>query len=284
MIEKLTTVGDVFTLRNENFSLKEELNEIKRKEQAQNKEIQDLRKMISNLEREVRSLKDGFGPFPTASTISSPRQKRTKAVKKSSIPERKTEERRGLDSPLPTQQQEETGFAMEVEPLFSDIPGCSTDIGYMNRDLEWSHGEDTTSWTTKTDTNKIDETNTKSKTIRNVKTDNTEVTNVRFKITYDSNSSIGYIKKSIIDGVKARETNKPNAKGIRIIENKQLCPPSLPSPGSSDWVSVRGRDRRMRVNSAASAGASEPQQYLTSTKKDVEIRPEIKAGCCDNQQ
>lgn len=116
MIKKLTTVGDVFTLRNENFSLKEELNKIERKEQAQNKEIQDLRKMISNLEREVRSLKEGFGPFPTVSTISSPRQKRTKTVKKSLISEKKTEERRGLDSPFPIQQQEETGCAM-VNPF-----------------------------------------------------------------------------------------------------------------------------------------------------------------------
>lgn len=43
MIEKLTTVGDVFSLRNENFSLKEELNEVKRREQAQDAEIKNLR-------------------------------------------------------------------------------------------------------------------------------------------------------------------------------------------------------------------------------------------------
>lgn len=66
MIEKLTTVGDVFSLRNENFTLKEELSELKRREQAQNNEILNLRKMMANLEREVRSLKEGFGPFPVA--------------------------------------------------------------------------------------------------------------------------------------------------------------------------------------------------------------------------
>lgn len=55
MIEKLTTVGDVFSLKNENFSLKEELNELKRREKTQSKEIDSLRRMISNLEREVRS-------------------------------------------------------------------------------------------------------------------------------------------------------------------------------------------------------------------------------------
>lgn len=31
LIEKLTTVGDVYGLRNENFSLKEEIGELKRK-------------------------------------------------------------------------------------------------------------------------------------------------------------------------------------------------------------------------------------------------------------
>jgi len=51
LIEKLTTVGDVYGLRNEDFSLKEEIEELKRKDQAQSAEIENLRKMISCLER-----------------------------------------------------------------------------------------------------------------------------------------------------------------------------------------------------------------------------------------
>lgn len=34
LVEKLMTAGDVYSLRNENFTLKEEANELKRKEQA----------------------------------------------------------------------------------------------------------------------------------------------------------------------------------------------------------------------------------------------------------
>lgn len=63
MIEKLTTVGDVYSLRNENFAFKEEISELKRKDKTQNAEIVSLRKMVINLEKEVKSLKEGFGPF-----------------------------------------------------------------------------------------------------------------------------------------------------------------------------------------------------------------------------
>lgn len=39
LIEKLTTVGNVFSLRNENFSLKEEVGELKRKEEEEKRKI-----------------------------------------------------------------------------------------------------------------------------------------------------------------------------------------------------------------------------------------------------
>lgn len=68
MIEKLTTVGDVFSLCNENFVLKEEFNELKRRESAQNTEIERLRKMLSNLELKGQILEGWFW------TISSPEE------------------------------------------------------------------------------------------------------------------------------------------------------------------------------------------------------------------
>lgn len=68
MIEKLTTVGDVFRLRNENFILKKELNELKRRESAQNTEIERLRKMLFNLELKGQILEGWFW------TISSPEE------------------------------------------------------------------------------------------------------------------------------------------------------------------------------------------------------------------
>jgi len=70
-ISKLASSGDVYTLRNENVALKAELSDLKYKDEAQAKEIEALRKMVISLEREVRSLKEGFGPFPAVASSSS---------------------------------------------------------------------------------------------------------------------------------------------------------------------------------------------------------------------
>lgn len=139
MIEKLITVGDVFTLKNENYALKEELNELKRREQAQSKEMDSLRKLVATLEREVKSLKEGIGPFPAAKKVS----------QKSLSLSKRIEERKN-SSPL-SMQQDMRHREMDVEPL--STLGCSTDQDYMNRDTEretdWPRGEDTTSWNLK---------------------------------------------------------------------------------------------------------------------------------------
>jgi len=141
LIEKLTTVGDVITLKNENFSLKEELGEIKRREKAQNEEILTLRKMISNLEREVRSLKEGFGPFPAS--VPSLIQPELKMPKRLFTPEKRYEKKRKEDT-MPSLHQQEVCPNMEVEPLLSDTPGCSTDAEYMDRKADWPQGRDST--------------------------------------------------------------------------------------------------------------------------------------------
>jgi len=103
MIEKLTTVGDVFSLRNEN-SLKQELNEIKRRGQVQNKEIDSLRKLVANLEREVMSLKEGFGPYPSVKI----------ATQKLPTPSKKIEKKKEKDS---------------APPLFSQRPNAVCEHG-----------------------------------------------------------------------------------------------------------------------------------------------------------
>jgi len=145
MIEKLTTIGDVIGLRNQNFSLKEKLDEIKRREQAQCEEIRTLRKMISNLEREVRSLKEGFGPFP--SIMPPPAQPEAKMRKKLSTPERRQEKEIRREDILLLPQRQEENLDMEVEPLLlNNTPGCSSNEDYMSRKLEWPSGREATPW------------------------------------------------------------------------------------------------------------------------------------------
>jgi len=164
LIEKLMTVGDVYSLRNENFSLKEEVNELKRKEQTQNKEIETLRKMISNLEREVRSLKEGFGPF----SASMPPSVQTVVAKtrKAKTPDKQTESRRGDKAASSYRQQEATHQMMEVEYSSGSTPGCSLDEEYMNRRVDWPSGKGTSSWTGMPETGKESRVSNKSPSIK----------------------------------------------------------------------------------------------------------------------
>jgi len=231
MIEKLTTVGDVISLRNENFSLKEGLDEIKRREQAQCKEIQTLRKMISNLEREVRSLKEGFGPFPSMMPPST--QPESKTPKRLSTPEKRHEKKRREKDILPSSQQQEECLDMEIEPLLNNTPGCSTNEEYMNRRMDWPQGGDSTPWSAdaigvKRDANININAKTNPNTYSNI------YTNTNTNVTRD--------KKSM---VKTAELTKPYNKGIRLVENRRLVPPSHPSLRNAEWVNVTGKRRRI---------------------------------------
>lgn len=137
LIEKITTVGDVYSLRTENYSLREELEEFKRKEKTQNLEIAALRKMISNLEKEVRSLKEGFGPFSTkplsASKLTSIKRQRTPEKETGKVGEKRTALQR---SPRAESRMPDT--------LASSTPGYSTDDAYMQR-FDWPTGSEASS-------------------------------------------------------------------------------------------------------------------------------------------
>jgi len=97
MIEKLTYAGNGFTLKNENFALKEEMEELKRKERAQNTEILELRKMIVNLQRDMKLLKEGYGPYQAAtisdSSPTSRKKEGEKIVKRQVLDEKKVDNR-----------------------------------------------------------------------------------------------------------------------------------------------------------------------------------------------
>lgn len=50
-------------LKNQNFQLREELAEVRRKADRQEKEIEELRRMVTELGKQVNALKEGCGPF-----------------------------------------------------------------------------------------------------------------------------------------------------------------------------------------------------------------------------
>lgn len=252
MIEKLTTVGDVFSLRNKNFSLKQELSEIKRREQAQNKEISSLRKLVANLEREVRSLKEGFGPFPPLKT----------AAKESPTPLKKTDKKRrkGSSSPLPlqstAQRQNTEDVGMDIEPLLS-TSDCSTNEEYMNR-KEWPNGRGSISWVEQIEL---------GKTNRDIYNDN-KAMNINTKMTTDFSNTHrskakSYVKSYDTNNITNMNTNKtsiginksvkPINKRIRVIEDIQLVPPTptRSTPNKTEWVKVNRGDKRINTRKVA---------------------------------
>lgn len=64
LIEKLEATGDVFNLNNRNFQLAEEVNILKHRLEVKDKERAEMMQHIAELQREVKSLKAGNGPFP----------------------------------------------------------------------------------------------------------------------------------------------------------------------------------------------------------------------------
>ncbi|XP_025264641.1 uncharacterized protein LOC112638009 [Camponotus floridanus] len=214
MIERLTLAGDAFSLKNENFALKEELEEIKRKEQAQSKEINSLRKMITDLQREIRSLKEGFGPFPAMVSGTSSPYRGIKSVKALPLGEKRPErkEKRTSASPVRLEVAESN---MEVEPLVSDIPGCSKDRDYMDHDTEWPGGAASIPWTKEDKHRKVEISNAKIKNRSNLNSNMYSDPNM-----YDDNVNFStkpnfknYAKK--VDKINPAAQSTPRSKGIR---------------------------------------------------------------------
>lgn len=224
MVERLTCAGDVFSLKNENFALREELEEVKRKEQALSKEILSLRKMITELQREIKSLKEGFGPFPAMGSGTPPPHRSLKIVKTLPLYEKRLEGK-DKENILSLTRPEVTESSMEVEPLVSNIPGCSLDKDYMKRDIGWPKGDKSIPWTEKEDKRKKEE--TPSVKIKNKTNTNIDMYSDSVNSSSKPNLKI-YDKKSAKVNSGAEIT--PRSKGIRLIENRQIVPPAQPPP------------------------------------------------------
>lgn len=162
--------------------------------------------MISNLEREVRSLKDGFSPFqPTPSSVG-------KLTKRQRNPEGKSGKLKEKRIALQRSPRAE-GAAKMSEALANSTPGCSIDETYMRR-FDWPKtGSKTSSWPAQIDTDKI------SPDTKSVHMD------------------------TVNPNLVTRSSNRQGSrsKGIRIIENRQIVPPSLPSPSVDEWKRVGKR-------------------------------------------
>lgn len=222
------------------IALREELEEIKRKEQAQGKEIVSLRKMIIKLQREIRSLKEGFGPYPVMESGPPPTQKSLKIVKMSPMVERKLEGKDKGNIPSLT-RLEATESSMEVEPLVGNTPGCTLDEEYMERDKGWPSGNKSISWMEE-DTRKKEE--IPSDIIRNKAKTNIKTNMYKDSVNLsDKSYSKSYDKKSANDNARVEST--PRGKGIRLIENRQIAPPAqIPLRSNSEWIRVTGKGRR----------------------------------------
>lgn len=272
-------------------TLKEELNELKRKDRAQSTEIDSLRKMISNLEREVRSLKEGFGPFPSSKKIArdSPAtsRKRTPETKR---PDKRKDNRKVKD-PMVTSQQEEASaeLDMDIDPIVGNTPGCSKDEIYMNRNNSWPKGKDIVGWmnNTQQDTrndNKRETIYSDNKSNSNMYNNNNlnsiyhstnsnannkvEIMHSDNRSHFDMNSNNDnsdsmYKLANSNSGFNANDYNapiKPRIKNIRVIENRQLVPPSLVPPGDAQWVQVRKRSQR-KLDVVANKESTTPKRH-----------------------
>jgi len=118
---------------------------------------------------------------------------------------------------------------LETDAEFMDsTPGCSLDEAYMNRKKEWSTEEDASSWTSiapEPEEKKIKELGNKEYRYN--------ISNKKLNQTYNvsnkrrNSPNVSYYKK-----VNSRVSPQYSLynKGINIIENRQLVPPSAPSP------------------------------------------------------
>ncbi|GAB1869618.1 Reverse transcriptase [Camponotus japonicus] len=291
MVEKLTSTGDVFALKNENCALKEELSNIKHREEAQNKEIDSLRKLINNLQREVRSLKEGLGPYAATTKASPKRIKSPKEDKKKEVPAKKADKQATKDLSSPTMYSvpvQETSYAdMDVEPLVGNTPGCSNNEKYMNRDQGWPEGAESIAWKDEEQDRRREEEDIVSnynynaqnnkylkdrielksryKYNEKVSTDNNIYTMYRDNYDINNKTSENYVinKRNKID---PQIEDRTRDKGIRIIENVQIVPPSHPIQDNSDWREVPSRRRQRTQRFRAPDERMEPGSQRQPTR------------------
>lgn len=217
-IEKLAIDDSAYDLKMENIQLKEEINSLKHKEVARDKEIDALRKTINNLRRDLKALKEGFGPFPVNTQPVPPLRGKQENVMDNARSTQMDKVKLSTDF-LPQEDNE-----MEIEVFTTDTPGCSIDEAYMNRQMAWPTGKDATPWTHASDND-----------------------NVSKKSKYNNKTYVS--SKNRFTNDKIDVIHNARAKGIRIIENRQIVPPSYPDTRlENNWTVIGKKGKVVRQN------------------------------------
>lgn len=195
LVEKLESTGDVMYLKTQNFKLREELSEARRKITRQDQEMDDLRRSIINLEKEVKALKEGWGPFPQQIELSSNMKNDADSQPIKAEQMHIQNKRQTVDSPR-----------RHITSEKSPVPGCSKDLDYMQREEEdWPHGPGSMDWTTAPPVEQVISADIRKRSVINVKR----------KRVQDSGPEV------------ATSSFVPRRKDIKIIENRLLVPPLL---------------------------------------------------------
>lgn len=292
-ISKLASSGDVFTLRNENVALKAELSDLKYKDEAQAKEIEALRKMVISLEREVRSLKEGFDPFPAVASpslqskltkdYSTTIQTKEKRKEKTNMQYQQQDKFQSQQQLQRTRQHRDTHESdMEVDVLIGETHGHQVEGTNMQHQEDWPSGGETLPWSMETQaTGNEDEAEnntakkTKSSDTHKIKT-KVRLDNIYSERNSRTGSDIYKVKTNVGLGNMYSERNSK----IRLIENKQIVPPQHPSLiPDKEWITV-GRRGRFKSgssqNSYVRADASASLSAGRNTKRAVNSAGNLK--------
>lgn len=119
----------------QNFQLREELAEARRKADRQKREMNDLRKTVIRLEKMINALKEGCCPFSQPTDVL-----RDKELNKRSL---------DIRSEKNYQRRNKANTYSKIDTEIGYTPGCSSDKVYMQRsEEEWPLGPGTMEWTT----------------------------------------------------------------------------------------------------------------------------------------
>lgn len=232
LTEKLEAVGDVPYLKAQNFKLREELAEARRKIDRQENEIRDLRKGMLMLEREVNALKEGNGPYVQHMKTPIAEESPKKSIEKSSEYISKKRQRQSIK--LSSLEPRNSGP--------STFSGGSHDLEYMSCGAEdWPPEQ--MDWTTAPSPDK--EIHVEFANTNNTNGESKQAYKNKTKLATNSNSNLG----------------KQGRKDIKITEVKQLVPPpttSSPFPlrdecvgltnfTNSEWRNVDQVNRKRQI-------------------------------------
>lgn len=193
LVEKLEESGDVTYLKVQNFQLREELAEARRKADRQKREMNDLRKTVIRLEKTINALKEGCGPFSRQPTD----VLRDKELNKRSL---------DIRSEKNYQRRNKANTYSKIDIEIGSTPGCSSDKVYMQRsEEEWPLGPGTMEWTTT------------SSSMSKTRVEREIVSEI------DNTNKRAHMEK--LNLVNNNNDQKPRRSDIKIIANKQLVPP-----------------------------------------------------------